>query len=255
MPFTPAEIAALEERRQAALLADVAPLVRPFAGGVMAFHEPGSWQNQACGVGLDGPVSDADLDAFVDFYTSHGVEPRLELSPFADDTLIAGLAARNFVIREFENVFGRELPAGEDLDAARPRPSPAGLVLTPLDRADPDIPPPMLEASRQTLLLPSTLTYAATLAGQLAAAGSVHLGDRVAALMGVSTLPAFRRRGIQQALILQRLTAARDHGCLLATISSRPGIPTERNAMRLGFTMAYTKVILVRPGPGLAASV
>jgi hypothetical protein len=43
-------------------------------------------------------------------------------------------------------------------------------------------------------------------------------------------------------------------GCILATISSRPGIPTERNALRLGFTMAYTKVILVRPGPGLAAS-
>jgi GNAT superfamily N-acetyltransferase len=273
MSLPPVDIAALEERRQAALLADVAPLVRPFAGGVMGFHEPGSWQNQACGIGLAGPVSDADLDAFVDFYTSRGVEPRAELSPFADETLIAGLAARGFVIREFENVLARDLPAGEDLDAALPHPTPAGLELTPLDRTDPDaltriaevslrgfypdtdIPPPMLEASRQTLALPATLTYAATLDGQLAAAGSVHLGDRAAALMGVSTLPPFRRRGIQQALIARRLAAARDHGCILATISSKPGIPTERNALRLGFTMAYTKVIVVRPGPGLAASV
>jgi GNAT superfamily N-acetyltransferase len=116
-------------------------------------------------------------------------------------------------------------------------------TVRPIDRAD----------AQGCLALPATLTYAATLDGQLVAAGSVHLGDRSAALMGVSTLPAFRRRGIQQALIARRLAAAR--GCILATISSKPGIPTERNAMRLGFTMAYTKVIVVRPGPGLAASV
>lgn len=34
-----------------------------------------------------------------------------------------------------------------------------------------------------------------------------------------------------------------------------PGIPTERNALRLGFHVAYTKAILVQPGEGLARSV
>jgi GNAT superfamily N-acetyltransferase len=273
MPLTPAELAALEEPRQAALLAAITPLVRPFAGGVMGFHEPGSWQNQACGVGLDGPVSDAEIDAFVEFYASRGVEPRVELSPFADETLIAGLAARSFVVREFENVLARELPAGEELEAALPFGRPAGLELTSVDRSDDEaieraaemtlrgfypegeVPPPMLAACRQTLLLDSVRSYAATVDGELVAVGSVALGERVASLMGVSTLPAFRRRGIQQALMVTRLATAREHGCVLATIGSRPGIPTERNAMRVGFCMAYTKVILVRPGEGLATSV
>ena len=66
--------------------------------------------------------------------------------------------------------------------------------------------------------------------------------------------PAFRGRGIQQALIAVRLGRARERGCTIACIHSRPGIPTERNAARLGFALAYHKVVLVRPGPGLAPS-
>lgn len=272
--MSPAEIAQLEERRQAQLLTEAAPIVRPFAGGVMGFHEPGSWQNQASGAGLAGSVSLDEIDALIEFYRSRGVEPRLELSPFADESLIEGLGSRGFVIREFENVLARELPAGESLEAALPFARTPGLELRMLDKSDARlleravevslrgfyaddeaIPPSMFEAVLRTNLLPSVRTLLAWVDGELAAAGSVYLGERVASLMGVSTQPRFRRRGIQQALIVERLAAARAHGCVLATVSSRPGIPTERNAMRLGFAMAYTKVILVRPEPGLARSV
>ncbi len=255
------------------MLAAVAPLVRPFAGGVMGFHEPGSWQNQACGVGLDGSVTNEEIAAMVEFYVSRGVEPRVELSPFADQTLIAGLAARKFVVREFEHVLARELPADEDLDAILPFARPAGLELSVVDKSDaaaldraaeatlrgfyPDgeIPKSMFDACRTTLALESTLTFFAHVDGVLAAAGSLSRSPRVASLMGVSTAPEFRRRGIQQALIAARLAAAREHGCVLVTIGSRPGLSTERNAIRLGFRVAYTKVIVVRPGEGLATSV
>lgn len=273
MRLAPVDIAALEERRQAAMLAAVSPTTRPFAGGVMAFHEPGSWQNQACGVGLDGPVDPVEIDAMIEFYRERGVEPRLELSPFAHETLIAGLAARSFVIREFENVLARELPAREDLDALLVQGWPRGLELELVDARDPaalelaaeltlrgfypegEAPGPMLEACRRTLCLAGTRALLARVDGEAVAAGSLSLGEAVASLMGVSTLPAFRRRGIQQALIVTRLGLARDHGCRVATVGSRPGIPTERNATRLGFAMAYTKVVLVRPEAGLATSV
>lgn len=267
-----AQIAALEERRQADLLTAVAPLVRAFAGGVMGFHEPGSWQNQASGVGLDGPVADADVEAMVEFYVSRGVEPRVELSPFAHPSLIEALGRRGFVVREFEHVLARELLADEDFESRLPLGRPAGLELEIVDKTDaaaieravettlrgfyPDAEPPgaMIDACRSTLLLDSTLTFVAWIDGELAAAGSLSRGSKVASLMGVSTLPAFRRRGIQQVLMVARLAAAREQGCVLTTIGSRPGMPTERNAMRLGFRVAYTKVIVVRPGDGLAVS-
>jgi hypothetical protein len=268
-----AEIAQLEERRQAAMLASVAPLVRPFAGGVMGFDEPGSWQNQASGVGLDGPVDEAEVDTMIDFYVSRGVEPRVELSPFAHESLIAALGKRNFVVREFEHVLARELPAGEDIEARLPFGRPAGLEISIVDKSDahaiaravevtlsgfyPDgnLPEAMVAACRATLLLDSTLTFAATIDGVLAAAGSISCSSPVASLMGVSTVTQLRGRGIQQALIATRLVAARERGCVLTTIGSRPGMSTERNAIRLGFRVAYTKVIVVRPGEGLATSV
>jgi GNAT superfamily N-acetyltransferase len=273
MAMSPAEIAQLEERRQAGMLAEVAPLVRPFAGGVMGFDEPGSWQNQAAGVGLAGPVGGHEIDELIEFYESRGVEPRLELSPFADETLVAGLAERGFVVREFEQVLARELSAREDLDAALPFGRPAGLELHRLDQHDAamvaravevllrgfyptgEIPRAMFDACVRTNRLPNMRTYLAWIDGELVAAGSVSLTEQVASLNGVSTDVRFRRRGIQQALIAERLAAARAHGCVLATIGSRPGIPTERNAMRLGFSVAYTKVIVVRPAQGLQRSV
>jgi GNAT superfamily N-acetyltransferase len=113
----------------------------------------------------------------------------------------------------------------------------------------------MADACRTTLLLDSTLTFLARIDGELAAAGSLSAGSQVASLMGVSTAPTFRGRGIQQALIVARLAAARERGCVLTTIGSRPGMSTERNAIRLGFRVAYTKVIVVRPGVGLAVSI
>jgi GNAT superfamily N-acetyltransferase len=86
-------------------------------------------------------------------------------------------------------------------------------------------------------------------------AGSVEFAGELCALFGLSVLPEFRRRGIQQALIAARLNEARRRGAHLATISGRPGAATERNVMRMGFALAYTKVILVKPGPGLTPMV
>jgi GNAT superfamily N-acetyltransferase len=68
-------------------------------------------------------------------------------------------------------------------------------------------------------------------------------------------LPEFRRRGIQQALIAARLNYAAARGARLATIGSKPGAGTERNVRRMGFATAYTKPVMVRPGPGLVGHV
>lgn len=269
----PAEIAQLVERRQARLLADVTPIIEPFAGGVMGFHELGSWQNQACGVGLDGPVEPAQIDELIEFYRSRGAVPQVELSPFAHESLVAGLAERGFVVREFENVLAFELTSGAELgDDTLERGWPAGLELERIAHDDAasialatelamrgffpegELPPAMVEASRATFARPSTVSFLARVEGHPASAGSVSIGEQVASLVGVSTKPEYRRRGIQQALMLARLRVARERGCVLAMIGSRPGIPTERNAMRMGFTMAYTKVLLTRPEPGLVPS-
>jgi hypothetical protein len=48
------------------------------------------------------------------------------------------------------------------------------------------------------------------------------------------------------ALLQARLAAARRAGCDLAVVGTSPGSDSQRNIERAGFTLAYTKVIMVR---------
>ena len=86
--------------------------------------------------------------------------------------------------------------------------------------------------------------------GEIIGAGKADVTEVVGGLFGLSVLPAWRRRGVQQALIVARLEALRERGCRWATISSEPGVATERNARRMGFELAYTKVDLRQLGGG-----
>jgi GNAT superfamily N-acetyltransferase len=68
----------------------------------------------------------------------------------------------------------------------------------------------------------------------------------VAGMFGASTLPKFRGRGVQTALLAARLRWAVQHGCDLAKGITLPGSASDRNHERLGFRVAYTRTKLVR---------
>jgi hypothetical protein len=50
-----------------------------------------------------------------------------------------------------------------------------------------------------------------------------------------------RRRGLQAALLHERLRYAFDHGCDLAMMVAEAGSESQRNAERRGFRIAYTR--------------
>ena len=54
--------------------------------------------------------------------------------------------------------------------------------------------------------------------------------------------------------MIERLAALTLAGCRYACVHSEPQVATGRNAMRLGFQVAYTKAIMVRPRLGLVPS-
>lgn len=269
--LTPRDIAALEERRQAECTVAAALVSEPIAGGFMSVSGAGSWTNQACGLGLAGPVEAAEVDRLIEFYASRGIEPKIEVSAFADETLLAGLAARGFVLREFEAVLARPLVPGEAFAPAQGWPPGITFVrVDPQDAAQVEafidastcgfrpegspVPPELADASRRMIAQARTACFLA-LDGEVAVGGgTLDVGEGVAALLGTSVRASHRGRGIQQALIALRLRAAQARGCAVVCIHSRPGIPTERNAARMGFALVYHKVALVRPGPGLVPS-
>ena len=65
-------------------------------------------------------------------------------------------------------------------------------------------------------------------------------------LFGAGTLPEFRRRGIQTALLGVRMHYAAQAGCEIAVIVTQGGTTSQRNAERLGFRLAYSKATLIK---------
>ncbi len=260
-------IARLEERRQAQGLGEVARESLAVAGGIAGRDTPGSWHNYAVGMALAGPATDDELDAMTGWFTDAGIEPRVEVCPFADPSLVKGLASRGFALHGFEAVFSRELTE----DVAAPNGSPAGVELFTINPADDgqaveyartvagNFLPPGQPVSDEMIAIairgvrhPRNVSMAARVQGRIIGGGSVELSGEVCGLFGLSVNPEHRRRGIQQALIAARLNLARARGCRIAIISGKPGEGTERNVRRMGFQLAYTKAILTKPGPGLA---
>ncbi|HLE57359.1 MAG TPA: GNAT family N-acetyltransferase [Rhodothermia bacterium] len=273
MRRTPLSIARLEEARQAEMTVEAALLSEPIAGGWMSYGGKGSWMNQAVGLGLKGPVDPSDVDRLIDFYASRGIQPKVELCPFADPTLVTALSDRGFRIREFENVMARSLTKGEDLKALHPHGWPENLEIVIADTSDATqldtfidvstsgfrpagspVSEPLRQVTQVYVTRPRCLSFLAMVDGKAVGGSGLDIGGKIACLMGTSVLPEWRRKGVQAALMIRRLEVTREHGVPLACIHSLPGIPTERNATRLGFSMAYTKAVMVKPGKGLIPS-
>src|SRR5690606_28872126 len=208
------------------------------------------------------------LDRMVAWYGKAGVEPRMEVCPYIDPQFLNDLEDLSFRVRAFETMFYRQLSAGELIrpihdpppelrveildtgDAALVRES-AMVALTGFLPPGGTITDEDIDIFNRGILHPATVTFVARLEGRVVGVGACEIRDEVSAIFGMSTLDGYRRRGIQQALLAARLNLAAERGAKIATIGSRPGVATERNVMRMGFTVAYTKVVLVRPGEGL----
>lgn len=262
-------LAILEERRESRGVGEIADEAMPFAGGVVCRGEPGSWFNGARGAGMAGPVSRDEVRACINYLESRGLEPRFDICPYIHDTLRDALLEERFSLKQFESLVFRRLDPDERVDS--PHPAPPDLRIVPVDPADdlqvelygrtalqgflPDgVEPPesFLRSTMRVARHPRTTAFLAMIGEECVGAGAMEIDGELAALFGVSVVKPRRRQGIQLATLAWRLREAARCGAKVATIGSRPGIATERNAQRMGFAMAYMKVSLVRPGPGLA---
>jgi GNAT superfamily N-acetyltransferase len=69
---------------------------------------------------------------------------------------------------------------------------------------------------------------------------------RTGVLAATMTLPEVRGRGCQAALVQRRVSDAALTGCDLVAVEASPGGASQRNLERLGFRLAYTRVIWTR---------
>ena len=84
--------------------------------------------------------------------------------------------------------------------------------------------------------------YVACVASEPAGIASLHLRDGIGVMASAATLPQFRGRGCQTALLNQRLADAATAGCELVLSQADPGSQSQRNIERVGLRTAYTWV-------------
>ncbi|HVH41441.1 MAG TPA: hypothetical protein VM925_03830 [Labilithrix sp.] len=235
------------------------------AGGVATYSGRDGYANRACAIGLDGPVTSADVERLIHFFESRGEEAKVELSPFAHESLVAALGTYGFVVRHFVNAL--VLPLGPRSVAELAIESPPEVVIERLERSDEGVVRAFAQANERAfaaegspvsqmaldLVIKATMVptndsfIARTREGRIVGVASSESSDGLTLLFGGAVIPSYRRRGLQRALMITRLAYGILRGSDLACVCTPPGRETERNAARLGFSMAYTRVALRRP--------
>lgn len=276
--FVPIDLAARIEQAETRLTGSVGraalagaqgaeAFVEEVAGGVAVYAAPSSPVNKMIGVGFAGIPSEERLQVVEGLYRARAAPLQAEVSTLADPALAAFLTRRGYVLQGFENVLGRavtradvEAPASEagiDVRASseEDRSRWMDLALTGFSTLDaqgvqPEPLPPRDELERamgQFAAVPGFLRCEAWIGGEVAGVATLRLDDRVAQLCGAATLPAFRRRGVQSALLRWRLGQAFRAGCELALMTTQPGSKSQQNGHRQGFALLYSRSVLVKP--------
>jgi hypothetical protein len=236
----------------------------PVGGGAAVFTGAGSPINKVIGVGFAGPAADAEWDTVERLFAEKHCLVRVEVSTLADLSFAAGLTRRGYVLSEFEDVLGFDLtPAG----LMWPEPV-EGLTITPDERdlatwinavvegfAHPDGSPQssesvtdegLKEVMESLALSAGFIRYLARVQGTIAGGAGLRVSDGIAQFCGASTIPYFRRRGVQSALLRRRLADAREAGCELAIVTAAPGSKSHSNVQRQGFHLLYSRAVLVK---------
>jgi ribosomal protein S18 acetylase RimI-like enzyme len=93
---------------------------------------------------------------------------------------------------------------------------------------------------------PAITRYVVSIDGQPAGAGASYVWHGVAGIVGTATLAAFRRRGVQTALVARAVNDAIGRSDLVVA-TTEPGSTSQRTFERFGFQVLYTRAILLRP--------
>ncbi len=236
---------------------EIGAAFEPICGGHMIFAGLNSPIGRAVGMGFDGPVKESDLERLEAFYRSHHAPAQLDICPLSDASLLELVKARGYGIAELNNVLYRTL---ENLEAFSPSPEIKILpgrpeealqfsqIVTRSFFENGNEPAGFAEMLAPMFQCERTLTFFAQM-GQIPVAGAAGMmipEHGTFALFGAGTLPEFRGRGLQTTLLKTRLQAAADAGCELAVVVTNGGSASQRNCLRLGFQVAYSKATVLK---------
>lgn len=232
------------------------------AGADVVFDGPESPVTQTFGLGMRDCPSPEEVDAIEQFFTTRGAATQHEVSPFAGMATLELLCARGYQPIEISSVMYQPIGTAPETTGLPPH-----IHVRKIDHDEaalwskanargwthehPELEPFMGDVGVLLAHRENSACFLAEIDGQIAATGALAIRDGVALFAGASTVPEFRRRGLQGALLASRIRYAREQGCDLLMMVAEPGSESQRNAQRHGFLIAYTRLKWQKYGRGL----
>ena len=241
--------------------------IRQFGGGVAIHAGDGAPFNKVAGLGFLGVPDGQHFEEIEQELAARNSPVQVEISTLAYPALARMLTERGYALVGFENVLGLALdrleqpaePANPSMSIARTSAEDDAAwldaVLAGFLNADTYDGPASHESFDRDVLrrvyedMASAHGFERFLArvdGKVAGGASLRIFEGVAQLCGAATLPEYRRRGVQSALLRYRLADSAQRGCDVAVVTTMPGSKSQQNVQRAGFELLYARAILVK---------
>jgi GNAT superfamily N-acetyltransferase len=229
-------------------------------GGIACRRRSGAWLNVAVGLGLTSRITDEEACRIVQWFSEADKDARVEVADRAVG--LDALAQAGFRLSRLVSVLSLDLrrftPQTDlgsgialvkrlDPDDATTVASSAVILTRAFATTDAPLCNDDVQVNVDALSHPGASAFVALVNDHCVGVGMVEVEGSHASLWGAAVMPEYRRLGVQRALLEARLQYAVDSGATLAFVETDSGGPTHRNAARLGFTLAYSRAVLVRP--------
>jgi GNAT superfamily N-acetyltransferase len=232
----------------------------PVAGGCVVCTGAGMYENWIKGLGVFQPATDDDLDQAESYFEARGLVPEIDLCPWVAGDLLERLATRDYVLAATRTYYARYVDISDKVE------TPPLDAATTIETATAETLPLLQQLRREGFevgeaaqisdrftvagaLQVGVTDFVARIDGEAAGSALLYIADGRALFGGMATLPAYRGRGLQGALIRHRIARASELGCHLAVSTTVPANRSGLNLQRHGFAVAFTMTTLRRRSP------
>ncbi len=228
------------------------------AGTTVVFDGIDFPTTQTFGLGLFEELTTTAIEEIERFFFERGASVLHEVSPLAGSATLDLLCARNYRPYEISNVLYRvvEKPDAKTIGKIRIRVVDlreasfwSGVNARGWAHQNPELTSFLEDVGLLCVAREQSPCFLGEFDGKAAATGMLCLHGGVALFCGSATVPELRRRGLQSALMEERMRFAHKAGCDLAMMTCEAGSNSQRTAERYGFRVAYTRLKWRLPFP------
>jgi GNAT superfamily N-acetyltransferase len=224
---------------------------RKSAGATLVFDGVDAPTTQTFGVGIFEELTAEALDEMEHFFRDRGAEVMHEVCPLAGTQTLDLLCHRGYRPIEISNVMYRAVEKNDEglspdirvrLIADHEAELWSSISARGWAHEHPELEEFLRDLGEVCVARVNGSCFLAEIEGVPGAAGALIIHEGVALFGGAATVPELRRRGLQSALLYERMRYAAEHKCDLAMMVAEAGSNSQRNAERKGFQVAYTRI-------------